>query len=166
MAKKAYVRNSENTEWVELASATTDLSLLNNANLISPIETYTIDSSTAPASTANLYLDDGAVKYFTVSTTNDFVLNISRNSGGSPTLNSSLSVGKALSAAVIFVNGATARKITSITIDGSSSGLTLKWSNGGAYPSANSNSVMIMTLNIIKTGSGAFTIFASQSRYA
>jgi hypothetical protein len=26
MAKKAYVRNSENTEWVELASATTDLS--------------------------------------------------------------------------------------------------------------------------------------------
>ena len=26
MAKKAYVRNSENTAWVELASATTDLS--------------------------------------------------------------------------------------------------------------------------------------------
>jgi len=26
MAKKLYVRNSENTEWVEIASATTDLS--------------------------------------------------------------------------------------------------------------------------------------------
>jgi hypothetical protein len=76
MAKKAYVRNSENTEWVELASAIPDLSLLNSANLISPIETYTIDSSGAPASTANLYLDDGSVKYFTVNTTNDFVLNI------------------------------------------------------------------------------------------
>ena len=76
MAKKAYVRNSENTEWVELASATTDLSAyltnssasstyatkseLNTIDLISTINTasaaavsYLVDSAPATLDTLN-----------------------------------------------------------------------------------------------------------------
>jgi plastocyanin len=76
MAKKAYVRNSQNTEWVEIASATTDLSAyltnnsasstyatkseLNSIDLISTINTasaaavtYLVDSAPATLDTLN-----------------------------------------------------------------------------------------------------------------
>ena len=76
MAKKLYVRNSENTEWVEIASATTDLSAyltnssasstyatkseLNSIDLISTINTasaaavtYLVDSAPGALDTLN-----------------------------------------------------------------------------------------------------------------
>ena len=54
MAKKAYVRNSENTEWVELASATTDLSAyLTNSSASSTYATKSELNSIDLTSTIN-----------------------------------------------------------------------------------------------------------------
>jgi microcystin-dependent protein len=66
MAKKAYVRNSENTEWVELASATTDLSdylTIGNAS-----STYLSKLSASADYSTKLYTDSAVNLHQSTST--------------------------------------------------------------------------------------------------
>jgi hypothetical protein len=135
------------------------------ANIIAPLETYKIIAS-APTSPSHIDLDDSSVNYYTSNATNNFTLNIRKNSGGTPTLDSFMAIGDTVSVAVIFQNSSTAYRPTAITIDGTATGITFRWSNGVSYPVANTNSTMILTLTIVKTGSGLFRVFGAQSRYA
>jgi hypothetical protein len=64
----------------------------------------------------------------------------------------------------MVTNSATAYYPTGFTIDGTS--VTPKWF-GGAAPTAGSiNSIDAYTYNVVKTASAAYTVFASQSRFA
>jgi hypothetical protein len=60
--------------------------------------------------------------------------------------------------------GATAYYNNAVQVDGSS--VTPKWQGGTAPSAGNASSVDVYTYTIIKTGNAAFTVFASQIRFA
>ncbi len=64
----------------------------------------------------------------------------------------------------MVTNGGTAYYNNAITVDGVS--VTPKYQFGTAWSSGNVNSVDIYSYTIVKTGSAAFTIFTSQSKFA
>jgi hypothetical protein len=61
-------------------------------------------------------------------------------------------------------NTGTAYYNSAVTIDGNS--VTPKWQGGSAPTSGNASSVDSYTFVIIKTGSAAFTVLASQTKFA
>jgi len=80
------------------------------------------------------------------------------------TLNSVLSVGQIATVTLLATIGSTQRRPTVFQVDGNS--ISPKWMGGTAPTTGNSNSIDAYTLAIIKTGSAAFTMFASQTRFA
>jgi hypothetical protein len=77
--------------------------------------------------------------------------------------------------AVLFVTNTTARTLSAIQVEGAvantagTNGITLRWFGGtgtGTAPSGNANATDVYTITIIKTGSGTYTVYASQSKFA
>lgn len=134
--------------------------------LINPIitgirETTTI-SATAATGTVNFNTLDQAVLYYTSNATGNWTPNFRGNSTTS--LNSLMSVGQSFTATFMVTQGTTAYYSTSIQVDGSA--VTPKW-QGGFVPSyGNASSIDVYTYAIIKTGSGAFTALASQTKFS
>jgi len=64
----------------------------------------------------------------------------------------------------LATQGATAYYNSAVQVDGAS--VTPKWQGGFAPSFGNSSSVDVYTYAIIKTGSAAFTVLASQTRFA
>jgi hypothetical protein len=60
-------------------------------------------------------------------------------------------------------NGTTAYYPTAITVDGAS--VTPKWQGGSTPSSGNTSAIDVYTYTIIKTGSAAFTVLASQTKF-
>jgi hypothetical protein len=75
-----------------------------------------------------------------------------------------MSTGQVLTCVFMVTNGATAYYNSAVQVDGSS--VTPKWLGGSAPTAGNASSIDVYTYSIIKTGSAAFTVLASQSRYA
>ena len=69
-----------------------------------------------------------------------------------------------MTVAFLVTNGATAYYQSALTVDGTS--VTPKWQGGTAPTSGNASSVDIYVITIIKTGSAAFSAFASQTKFA
>ena len=109
-------------------------------------------------------ITNGAVTYVTASNTSNYTLNV--RGDGSTTLNSVMSTGQALTIAHLVTNGGTAYYLTTLQIDGTTSGVTTEWQNGAAPSAGNINSVDIYSITIIKTGNAAFTAFAAQTKFA
>jgi hypothetical protein len=63
-----------------------------------------------------------------------------------------------------LTNGATAYYNSAVQVDGSS--VTPKWQGGSAPTIGNASSIDSYTYVIIKTGSAAFTVLASQTKFA
>jgi hypothetical protein len=75
-----------------------------------------------------------------------------------------MSNGQSITITHLVTQGSTAYYNSAVTVDGSS--VTPKWSGGSAPTSGNVNSVDAYTYTLVKTGSGSFTVFASQTKYA
>jgi hypothetical protein len=75
-----------------------------------------------------------------------------------------MSTGQSLTVAFLVTQGATAYYNSAVQVDGSS--VTPKWQGGTAPTAGNASSVDIYTYTIVKTGSAAFTVFASQTKFA
>ena len=75
-----------------------------------------------------------------------------------------MATGQSVTVTHLVTQGGTAYYNSAITVDGTS--VTPKWSGGTAPSAGNANSVDVYTYTLIKTGSGSFTVFASQTRYA
>jgi hypothetical protein len=75
-----------------------------------------------------------------------------------------MSTGESLSLTFLSTQGTTAYYNSAVTIDGNS--VTPKWQGGSAPTSGNASSVDSYTYVIIKTGSAAFTVLASQTKFA
>jgi hypothetical protein len=60
--------------------------------------------------------------------------------------------------------GTTQRRPTVFQVDGSA--VTPKWMGGTAPTTGNANSIDAYTLSVIKTGNAAFTVLASQTKFA
>jgi hypothetical protein len=124
-------------------------------------ETITV-SATAATGTINFDASTQVVLYYTTNASGNFTLNFRASSGA--TLNSVMSTGQSLSATFLVTNGTTAYYNSAVTIDGNS--VTPKWQGGSAPTSGNASSVDSYTYVIIKTGSAAFTVLASQTKFA
>ena len=130
--------------------------------LAAALEKVTI-SATAATGTINYDLSTQSVLYYTSNAgPTNWTLNIRGNS--STTLNSLMATGQSITFTFLVTQGATAYYNSAVTIDGSS--VTPEWLGGSAPSAGNASSVDVYSYTVIKTGSAAFTVFASQSRYA
>lgn len=134
---------------------------LTRSFLVSPKEKVTV-SATAASSTVQFDVVTQSVLYYTTNATGNFTLNI--RGDGSTTLDSLLNAGDALTVVFLVTNGATAYYHSALTIDGAS--VTPKWQGGTAPSSGNTSSIDSYSYTVIKTGSAAFTVLASQTRFA
>jgi len=124
-------------------------------------ETVTI-AATAATGTVNFDVSTQSILYYTSNASANWTLNIRGSS--STTLNSIMATGQSVTVTHLVTQGGTAYYNSAVTVDGSS--VTPKWSGGTASSAGNTNSVDVYTYTLIKTGSGSFTVFASQTRYA
>jgi hypothetical protein len=110
------------------------------------------------------YFDSGSVTYWTVANTANWSQNLAFSVSAS--LNTAMTVGQSMTMAVLSTNGATAYYPTAVTVDGTSSGVTVRWQGGAAPTSGNANSVDIYTYTVIKTADATFSVFAAQTKFA
>jgi hypothetical protein len=75
-----------------------------------------------------------------------------------------MTTGESMSVTFLVTNGGTAYYNSVVQVDGSS--VTPKWQGGSAPTSGNANSIDSYTYVIIKTGNAAFTVLASQTKFA
>ena len=146
------------------APAITAPTITGTTKIAQILETTTLSTSAVTATQNYDVVTNGAVTYVTASNTSNYTLNV--RGDGSTTLNSVMSTGQALTIAHLVTNGATAYYLTTLQIDGTTSGVTTEWQGGTAPSSGNTNSVDIYSITIIKTGNAAFTAFAAQTKFA
>ena len=125
------------------------------------VESTTV-SATAATGTINYDVGTQSILYYTTNASANWTMNFRASS--TATLNSLMSTGQTITVTFLATQGATAYYNSAVTIDGNA--VTPKWQSGIAPNAGNINSVDSYTYAIIKTGSAAFTVIASQTRYA
>jgi len=133
-----------------------------SALLNGDIKESVLVSATAANGTINFDALPQQIIYYTSNAAGNFTINLRGDS--STTLNSLMDVGETIT--VVFVNtcGGTAYYNTSVQIDGA--GVTPKWQGGEAPTEGNASSIDIYSYVVIKTGSGTYTVLASQTQFA
>jgi len=129
--------------------------------LISP-EERTLISATAATGTINFDAATQGVLYYTTNASANWTLNVRGNSGA--TLDSILTTGDSVTVAFLVAQGSTAYYQSAFQIDGSA--VTPKWQGGTAPAAGNVSSIDSYVFTIIKTGSAAFTVLGSQTKFA
>lgn len=119
-------------------------------------------SATAATGTINYDVTTQAVLYYTSNASANWTVNFRGSSGTS--MNTLLSTGQCITVAFLVTQGSTAYYNSAVQVDGSS--VTPKWQGGTAPSSGNTSSIDVYTYTIVKTGSAAFTVFASQTKFA
>jgi len=131
--------------------------------LLSPEERWNIAASSA-GGTVNLDVLTSAVLYYTNSSSSNWVLNVRGNS--STSLNNILTTGDSITTVLFATNGTTPFYQTVLTVDGATSGVSVKWQNGVAPSAGNTSSIDIYSFTIAKTANATFTAFGSQTKFA
>lgn len=124
-------------------------------------ETTTV-SATAATGTINYDVTTQSVLYYTSNASANWTVNLRGSSGTS--LNTLMSTGQSVTVAFLVTQGSTAYYNSAVQVDGSS--VTPKWQGGTAPTAGNASSIDVYTYTIVKTGNAAFTVFASQTRFA
>jgi hypothetical protein len=135
--------------------------ILSNKSLKSPREITTI-SATAATGTINFDVNTQGTLYYTTSASANWTLNVRGDSG--TTLNTVMATGDSITVVFLNTNGATPYYASAFTIDGNA--VTPKWQTGTAPSGGNASSIDAYSYAIFKTGSAAFTVFASQTKFA
>jgi hypothetical protein len=141
-------------------NGTSSTAAIREINIIEPASVTAV----APTATTNFYINTGAVQYITANNANNWTLNFAFSAG--TTLNAAMTTNDSLSCTLITTNSTTAYYLSAITVDGTSSGVTVEWQGGSAPTSGNASSLDSYTFVIIKTGSAVYTILASQTKFA
>lgn len=165
----AFTAATAGTDYVAPGTATTFTALqtfagtASNADMKTSniLETATV-SATAATGTINYDATTQSVLYYTTNASGNFTVNFRGSSG--TTLNTIMATGESLSATFLVTNGATAYYNSAVQVDGSS--VTPKWQGGTAPTSGNASSIDSYTYVLIKTASAAFTVLASQTKFA
>ena len=147
---------SQNSTFATGATVTTSNLVLTNA-----AEPSTV-SATAATGTINFDVLTQSVLYYTSNASANWTVNFRGNSGTS--LNSFMTTNQTITVAFLVTQGSTAYYNSAVTIVGNS--VTPKWQGGTAPSAGDASSVDIYVYTIVKTGSAAFTIFASLTKFA
>lgn len=131
------------------------------AVLANAAEKVTI-SATAATGTINFDVTTQPVLYYTTAASANWTMNFRASSGTS--LNAAMDTGQSLTVVFLATNGGTAYYNNAVQVDGSS--VTPKYQGGIAWSYGTASGIDAYTYTIIKTGSAAFTILASQIRFA
>lgn len=124
-------------------------------------ETTTV-SATAATGIVNFDVSTQSVLYYTTAASANWTLNVRGNS--TTTLGSIMSVGQSVTIAFLVTQGTTAYYQTGFQIDGAV--VTAKW-QGAVTPSfGNASGIDAYVFSIVKTGTSAYTVFASQTKFA
>jgi hypothetical protein len=118
-------------------------------------------SATAATGTINYDVTTQSVLYYTSNASANWTVNFRGSSGTS--LNTLMSTGQMITVAFLVTQGSTAYYNSAVQVDGSS--VTPKWQGGTAPTAGNASSIDVYTYTIVKTGSAAFTVFASQTQF-
>jgi hypothetical protein len=119
-------------------------------------------SATAATGTINYDVTTQAVLYYTSNASANWTVNFRGSSGTS--LNTLMATGESITVAFLVTQGGTAYYNNVVQVDGSS--VTPKWQGGTAPTAGNASSIDVYSYVIFKTGNAAFTIFASQTKFA
>ena len=163
------VTNSGNTVLIAMAVAhnwTGTQSFTGSTSVLASILTNAAEvctvSATAATGTIAYYPSTQSVLYYTSNASANWTVNLTFSAG--TTLNTAMATGQSLTVAFLVTQGATAYYNNVVQVDGTT--VTPKWQGGTAPTSGNASSIDIYTYTIIKTGSAAFTVLASQTKFA
>ena len=148
-----------NNTWVGKQTFTGTSSLI-ASKFINAVEAVTV-SATAATGTINYDVTTQSVLYYTSNASANFTMNFRASSGTS--LNTALATGESITVVFINTNGSTAYYNNAITIDGTS--VTPLYQGTLAWTAGQTSGVDIYSYTIVKTGSAAFTVFASQTQF-
>jgi len=132
-----------------------------NTILKAPQERTTV-SATAATGTINFDASTQGVLYYTTNASANWTLNVRGSSSAS--LDSILTTGDSITVAFLVTQGSTAYYQSAFQIDGAA--VTPKWQGGTAPSAGNASSIDAYVFTIVKTGSAAFTVFGSQTKFA
>jgi hypothetical protein len=127
-----------------------------SSKFVNALEGVTV-SATAATGTINYDVTTQSVLYYTSNASANWTVNFRASSG--TTLNTAMATGESITVVFLVTNGSTAYYNNAVQVDGSS--VTPKWQNGSAPTAGNASSVDAYSYTIVKTGSAAFTVFAS-----
>jgi len=119
-------------------------------------------SATAATGTINYDITTQSVLYYTSNASANWTVNFRASSGTS--LNTALATGQSVTVAFLVTQGSTAYYNSAVQVDGAS--VTPKYQGGTAWTAGNASGIDAYVYTIVKTGSAAFTVFASQTRFA
>jgi hypothetical protein len=146
-----------------LSNKTLTAPVINNPRIKSP-EEATLVTAVAATGTVNLDANTQADLYYTTNASGNWVLNV--RGDGTTTLASMLGTGDSITVAFKATQGTTAYYMTSLTIDGTVTGVTTKWQGGLTPVAGNPSAVDVYTFNIVKTAATpTYTVFANQSKF-
>jgi hypothetical protein len=165
----AFTAATAGTDYVAPTVATTFTALqtFNGSSSVGALKTLNINepatvSATASTGTINFDITTQSVLYYTTNASGNFTLNFRGSSG--TTLNTIMTTGDSICVSFLCTNGATAYYNSAVQVDGSS--VTPKYQGGTAWTSGNASSIDAYNFVIVKTGSAAFTILTSQTKFA
>jgi len=165
----AFSAATAGTDYVAPTVATTFTALqtFNGSSSVGALKTLNINepatvSATAATGTINFDVTTQSVLYYTTSASANFTLNFRASSGTS--LNTLMATGDSICVSFLCTNGATAYYNSLVQVDGST--VTPKYQGGTAWTSGNASSIDAYNFVIVKTGSAAFTILTSQTKFA
>ena len=118
-------------------------------------------SATAATGTIAYDVTTQSVLYYTSNASANWTVNFRGSSGTS--LNTLMSTGQSITVAFLVTQGSTAYYNSAVQVDGAS--VTPKYQGGTAWSAGNASGVDAYVYTIVKTGSAAFTIFASQTQF-
>lgn len=146
-----------------LTNKTLTAPIVNNPRIKSP-EEATLVTAVAATGTVNFDANTQSDVYYTTNASANWTLNV--RGDGSTTLASMLDVGDSITVTFKATNGSTAYYQTALNIDGTTTGVTVKWQGGLTPTGGNANSVDVYTFNIVKTAATpTYTVFASQTKF-
>ena len=119
-------------------------------------------NSTSLAGDGNVYLDEGMVHYRSGNLASTSTPNVKYNA--STNLNDAMNTGEALTFTIIQATNNSSAYVPALQIDGTTSGVSMYWVGGSAPSDGGSSGVDVYTFNVIKTGSSAYVVVASQTK--
>jgi hypothetical protein len=127
-----------------------------SSKFVNALEGVTV-SATAATGTINYDVTTQSVLYYTSNASANWTVNFRASSG--TTLNTAMATGESITVVFLVTQGSTAYYNNVVQVDGTT--VTPKWQNGSAPTAGNASSVDAYSYTIVKTGSAAYTVFAS-----
>ena len=118
-------------------------------------------SGTALNSATSIDLDDGMVHYRSA---NLGAANVKPDIISSVGINTALKIGEAISVTIITAVNSTSNYVSSVAIDGRTTGITTNWVGGDAPSDGGGSNVDIYAFNILKTADNTFLVVANQTK--